>query len=124
QNGLANDFRSGISENSLGCEIPTRDDALERFADDGIVCGCNDRRQIKLCKLGLLKFRDASLKFLNLFSEVCVCQIRHAGLARLSTNGLDAQAQKRGWLAELTYNSAFVLEFKYMQLTPEYLVQG
>ena len=41
--GLADHFLGGVAEHSLGGLIPTSDDAVEVFADDGVVGGGDDR---------------------------------------------------------------------------------
>jgi hypothetical protein len=43
QNRLADDFMCRVAEDALGPHIPRRDDAVEVFADDGVVGRFNDR---------------------------------------------------------------------------------
>jgi hypothetical protein len=42
RNRLADDFLSKVAKDTLGAAVPTRDDAIELLADDGIVAGIDD----------------------------------------------------------------------------------
>jgi len=51
---LADDFVGGVAEGALRGRVPTEDDAVEIFADDGVVGSSNDGGQPRLQFVGCM----------------------------------------------------------------------
>jgi hypothetical protein len=55
---LADHFVGGVAEDALRSGVPARDDAFERFADDGIIRGINQGGEPIRSQFRTLKIRE------------------------------------------------------------------
>src|SRR5438132_1075944 len=97
RNRPANDLLSGVSENPLSAPIPTRDDAVQRRADDRIICGFNEERHVfgRFEEMPISNFGPANDFQLSALSDVIDRQKNSLGRVLLSGAQLPGVEQHR-----------------------------